>query len=259
MEPRTFAMGDIHGAHKALVQCLERCNFNNEIDTLIQLGDVADGWSETYECVEELLKIKNLIAIKGNHDDWTLTLMTTGVHPGLPQGGRATLDSYLKRNEHSQLYFPESHIKFFQYQHLYYKDDDNKLFVHGGFNRHMLLKDHKDPFVFFWDRDLWHTALSYEAMNKGLVYHGELEEDDSYKNKNVYNFKIKEILSEIFIGHTTTGLWSKSTPMQAGPIWNLDTGAGFEGVLTIMDVKTHEYWQSDRVKTLYPEEAGRRH
>lgn len=58
MEPRTFAMGDIHGAHKALVQCLERCNFNNEIDTLIQLGDVADGWSETYECVEELLKIK---------------------------------------------------------------------------------------------------------------------------------------------------------------------------------------------------------
>lgn len=33
-------MGDIHGAYKALQQCLERSKFNYENDKLIQLGDV---------------------------------------------------------------------------------------------------------------------------------------------------------------------------------------------------------------------------
>jgi serine/threonine protein phosphatase 1 len=54
---KTFVIGDIHGNYRALLQCLERSGFNKEIDTLIQLGDVADGWSETAECVEELLRI----------------------------------------------------------------------------------------------------------------------------------------------------------------------------------------------------------
>jgi serine/threonine protein phosphatase 1 len=37
---RTLVMGDIHGAHKALVQCLEKSGFNMEHDRLIQLGDI---------------------------------------------------------------------------------------------------------------------------------------------------------------------------------------------------------------------------
>ncbi len=60
-------MGDIHGAYQALVQCIERSGLDREHDTLIQLGDITDGFSEVYECAETLLKIKNLIAIKGNH------------------------------------------------------------------------------------------------------------------------------------------------------------------------------------------------
>ena len=67
---KTFVMGDVHGAYKALKQCLERASFDYQNDCLIQLGDIADGGNEVYECVEELLKIKNLVAIKGNHDDW---------------------------------------------------------------------------------------------------------------------------------------------------------------------------------------------
>lgn len=262
---KTFVMGDIHGAHKALLQCLERSNFNRKEDTLIQLGDIVDGWGQSYECVEELLKIKNLIAIKGNHDDWWMEYINCGVHPvRFLHGGHTTFESYKGRCQEdngfgeNSIYIPEDHQKFFRTQHLYYKDDKNRLFVHGGFNRHKLLSEHKDEYVFYWDRDLWHTALSYEAMKKGLVYHYELEEDEKVANeKNVYNFKIKEPLTEIFIGHTTTGLWHKDVPMQAGPIWNLDTGAGFEGKLTIMDVDTHEYWQSDRSKELYPGQFGR--
>jgi|GEM_PF-1291735 len=65
---KIFCIGDIHGSYKGLIQCLERANFNYQKDRLICLGDVADGWTETYECVEELMKIKDLIYVRGNHD-----------------------------------------------------------------------------------------------------------------------------------------------------------------------------------------------
>ncbi len=45
--------------------------------------------------------------------------------------------------------------------------------------------------------------------------------------------------------------------MQAANIWNLDTGAGFKGKLTIMDVTTKEYFQSDLAQDLYKNEKGR--
>lgn len=78
---RTIIAGDIHGSHKALKQCLERSNFDYENDTMIQLGDIVDGWNEVYEEVEELLKIKNLVTIKGNHDDWFNHYLQLGTHP----------------------------------------------------------------------------------------------------------------------------------------------------------------------------------
>lgn len=91
---KTYVIGDIHGAYKALLQCLERSDFDYENDTLIQLGDVCDGWSETYECVEELLKIKNLIPIRGNHDAILLEWMSKGQHPwSWLQGGYGTKKS----------------------------------------------------------------------------------------------------------------------------------------------------------------------
>jgi len=37
----------------------------------------------------------------------------------------------------------------------------------------------------------------------------------------------------------------------------VDTGAAFKGPLTIMDANTKEYWQSEPVHLLYPDENGR--
>lgn len=262
---KTYVMGDIHGGYLALLQCLDRSGFDYENDTLIQLGDVADGWSQTYECVEELLKIKNLISIKGNHDDWTLTMMATGVHPGLSQGGKETQDSYIKYSHHDYdtggIYYPEHHLKFFRNQHLYYVDDQNRCFVHGGFNRHFSIKEQYDPMIFYWDRDLWLAAMSFKATLKGNF-------------KEPIKFKTKDNFKEIFIGHTSTTNWSMNDtvsvggivipgnvpctiPMNAGNVWNLDTGGGFKGKLTIMDINTKQYWQSDLLTDLYPNEKGR--
>ena len=93
---RTFVIGDIHGAYRALRQCLDRAVFDYDQDHLICLGDVCDGWPETKECINELLKIKNLTYILGNHDLWALEWMKTGeINSGWRmQGGDATIKSY---------------------------------------------------------------------------------------------------------------------------------------------------------------------
>jgi serine/threonine protein phosphatase 1 len=56
---------------------------------------------------------------------------------------------------------------------------------------------------------------------------------------------------EIFLGHTTTELYHTLEPLHVCNVWALDTGAGWSGKLTIMDVKTKEYWQSDLSSDFY--------
>ena len=263
-KPRVLVVGDIHGNHKALKQVLERCKFDNDIDTLISLGDVVDGHCESYEVVEELLKIKNLIAIKGNHDDWFQQWIRTDINPiNWGQGQKATGLSYLNHSRPDEAWYsieetpgggkhyietiktndiPDRHIEFFDKQLPYYIDKNNNLFVHGGFNRHYPLEEQGD--ILWWDRDLWSQALSYRQISSV---------------EGIQNPKFKMIgdYNEVFIGHTSTQFWKEDEPMHAANIWNLDTGGGWFGYVTIMDVDTKEFWQSDDAKSLYPEFKGR--
>jgi len=64
---------------------------------------VCDGWPETRQAIDELLKIKNLTYILGNHDFWTLEWMREGVAEEiwLSQGGDATVNSYKDRELHA--------------------------------------------------------------------------------------------------------------------------------------------------------------
>ena len=170
---KVYVIGDIHGAYKALMQCLKKSNFDYQKDKLICLGDVSDGWPETGKCIDEFLKMDNLIYILGNHDTWTLNWMLTGEIPDswLYNGGQATIDSFTK--------LKKSQIEFLQRSHEYYLED-NRLFVHGGIRQNMPLEDQSKE-VFFWDRSLFREAMSLSIDNKET----QLTEFD-----------------EIYIGHT---------------------------------------------------------
>ena len=93
-----------------------------------------------------------------------------------------------------------------------------------------------------WDRDLIRTACT-------------LSKQGGDKPKKLTEF------AEVFLGHTPVSSlllpMALDTPVQLFEIWDLDTGGGWEGKVTIMDIDTHEYWQSDVVHTLYPGEHGR--
>ena len=62
---------------------------------------------------------------------------------------------------------------------------------------------------------------------------------------------------DIFVGHTTSELYNTLQPIHVCNVWNIDTGAGWSGKLTIMDVDTKEYWQSDLTPDLYDDTPDR--
>jgi serine/threonine protein phosphatase 1 len=55
----------------------------------------------------------------------------------------------------------------------------------------------------------------------------------------------------IFVGHNPTVSSGSGTPIQCFNLINLDTGAGYMGYVTVMDVDTMQYWQSDSALAIY--------
>ena len=239
MAQRRFAIGDIHGAHKALLQVLRKAKFNKKQDILICLGDVADGWPEVPECFETLLKIKNLIYITGNHDEWLRSWFKFGQTPYIwrSQGGQATLDAYHRIYAKKGTYITKRHQRILDSAVFYHITEDNKLFVHGGFDWTQPIEN-QSGYSLTWDRELFETALYWRNLNK--------TED------------IAKDYDEVFIGNTSTSRVDPTLdPVHVSNVWNLDQGAGWEGVLTLLNIDSKEYFQSDIVSKLYPDEKGR--
>jgi serine/threonine protein phosphatase 1 len=213
---RTFVIGDIHGRAKALIDVLHISGFCYNTDELIVLGDVVDGGRNTYLVIDELLKIKNVILIIGNHDRWALNWMKTGQE--LPiwvhQGGINTIYSY--RYKSGLKHIPQTHIDFLEAGLPYYIDNRGYLYVHGGFNPYFGIET-QDIEILTWDRDI----IEYALTGGTIPY------------------------SHVFIGHTTTQLVNGDTkPLTINNLTLMDTGGGWNGKLSIMNVDTGEYWQS---------------
>lgn len=242
MKPRTLAIGDIHGGLKALIQVMERAAVT-EHDTLIFLGDYVDGWSESAQVIQYLIELdqkQNCVFIIGNHDEWCEDWLRAGEwdKTWLFHGGSSTIDSYTFVSDAQK----KEHLNFFERMKLYHVDEHHRLFVHAGFTSMHGPSHEFHSSSFKWDRTLWEVARSVDPqMNKDSVLYP----------KRLLQF------DEIFIGHTPTLNYDITTPMQGCNVWNIDTGAAFWGSLTIMDIDTKEFWQSDALPTLYPNEKGR--
>lgn len=226
---RTFVIGDIHGAHKALIQCFERSGFDYVNDKLISLGDACDGWPEVDKVFDELCSISHLVYVIGNHDEWALKWADTGEAPyiWLVQGGKSTTDCYPNGmvKEHHRLLIQAKE----------YYIENNQLFVHGGIEPGRSL-DEQERNTFIWDRNLVNLAL----------YHKE-----TGMEKQLSSFE------QIFVGHTPTLNYGGDLPIKACEVWMMDTGAGYYGKLTIMNLVTGKIYQSDPVPELYPDHPGR--
>lgn len=242
---RKLVIGDIHGGLKALHQVLDKAKVTSK-DTLIFLGDFVDGWSESPAVLDFLIQLEqqqNCIFIKGNHDDLVLKWLTTNKEGfdekmWFQHGGEATSLSYERVDKATK----EKHITFLKSLKNYYLDDENRLFIHAGFTNVRGVDFEFFKPLFYWDRTLWEMALALDPnLSKDHI---------SYPNR-------LKLYHEIYIGHTPVTKINETIPVNKACIWNVDTGAAFKGKLTIMDIETKEFWQSDALPDLYPDEKGR--
>lgn len=255
---KKYVIGDIHGNYLALNELLNKINFDYENDLLICLGDIVDGWPQTFECIELLLKIKNLIKIKGNHDEWfekyahivlsenydLNDLNDLNIYSWLFHGGKATVDSYINNNN---IYKFERHKEFISSSLNYYIDDNNNLFIHAGYNDNNIPIKNKNKYdySYLWDRQ-------YVILKIINTYH--IKEFNGDKNFN-----------NVFIGHTPTisfennkHIKDTSKPIINKNIYLVDTGIAFTGYLSCINLDTFEIYQSNKTGwEYYPDFKGR--
>lgn len=237
---RTLVIGDIHSGKRALEQALGRVKLQPQ-DHLIFLGDYVDAWSHAAETIDFLIRLgghQKCTFIRGNHDDLCLNYLTKAEAPEnwLLHGGQQTKDSY----DAQPNAIVEQHISFLQSLADYHFDTVNsRLFLHAGYTNLRGVEHEYFTKTFYWDRTLWELAQVFEDSSSNAL-------PPRLKN-----------YSEIFIGHTPVSKKEMTPPKRAANVWNIDTGAAFKGAVSILDVHTKQFWQSDAVESLYPGEPGR--
>ncbi len=216
---RTLVLGDVHGEHKQLKQVLLAANVSDE-DLIISLGDVVDRGPEPFKCMQILHDLKHVILIKGNHDV-ALRPYTKGYKHALDghHGSYITMGKWRTADEPMQSFVR----RFLAEQESFYIDRHNNCYVHAGFDYTLPITEQHE-FTLLWDRKMWEDAMAYQA--EGL------------RMPTVEGFK------KVFIGHTPTISYGSKDPMFCAGVWNIDTGCGKGGLLTIMDVETEQYWQA---------------
>jgi serine/threonine protein phosphatase 1 len=239
---RTFVIGDIHGALKALDQVIAKLKLKAD-DTLIFLGDYVDGWSQSAQVIERLMQLEtqyHCIFIKGNHDAWVEGWLRgePSETTWLNNGGAQSIASY----EHIDAARRLVHLNFYERMPGYYIDDENRLFIHAGFTSMHGPERERFTANYYWDRTLWEMAIIMDMRVK--------------KHSKLYPKRLL-LYKEIYIGHTPTINYDVEVPMHACNVWNVDTGAAFYGRISALNIKTKKFWQSDPVRELYPDEQGR--
>lgn len=239
MLPRTFVIGDIHGGLLALKQLLHKVGIQPS-DTLIFIGDYVDGWSQSAGVISYLLQLRfscHCIFLRGNHDAYCEQWLETGIPEAnwLKNGGSTTINSYQQVPEDIR----HLHRQFFRELLNFYVDNENRLFVHAGFISKSGVRHEPDYKNFYWDRTLWQQTLQHKAA-KGEQGPARL---GLYKS--------------VYIGHTPTLNSGSTVPVQAYNLWNVDTGAGYTGPLSALEIHTEAVYQSDIVRWFYPNETGR--
>lgn len=239
---RTLVIGDIHGGLRALVQVFDQLNLQ-ENDKFIFVGDYVDGWSESAKTISYLIEFSkdhDCIFLRGNHDELLYKYLKYQENNPiwLKNGGDSSVKSYsgISSKEKS------SHLSFLEGLQNYHIDKENRLFVHAGFtNIHGPQYEHY-PNMVYWDRTLWEVARSVDP---------KLGKEDLNYPKRL------SLFSEIYIGHTPVTHLGASRPLHYANVWNVDTGAGFKGALSVLEIHSKKIWQSDPVWQLYPDENGR--
>ena len=209
--PRLLAIGDIHGASKALNALLEVVKVRPE-DTLVTLGDYVDRGPDTKGVLERLCDLQHttdLIPLMGNHEAVMLAALDSpaALEDWLGIGGDAVLRSY---NTSSLTGVPREHVDFLRSLRRWHETREH-FFVHANAMDDVDLAD-QDDFILLWEP--LYFAPSRHKSGKTMI-----------------------------CGHTPQ---ASGRPKNWGTAVCIDTGAGHGRWLTCTDVRNGHYWQADQ-------------
>jgi serine/threonine protein phosphatase 1 len=208
---RTIAIGDIHGWSAALKALLTAIDPRPE-DEIITLGDYIDRGPDSKGVLEQLIALAGrckLVPLTGNHEVMFFDALDgqAGFHFWMEFGGGDMLASYGARDELARI--PEEHVEFLRSCLPYYETNDH-IFVHANYwpNRAM--------------RDQSTNTLFWEVLKPELAA-------PHYSQRPV------------IVGHTPQ---PGHYILDLGFLKCIDTGCGFGGRLTAIDVYSGRVWQA---------------
>lgn len=204
---RLIAIGDIHGHNLALQALLSQISPGKD-DIIVMLGDYINRGPDSCGVIETLLKLQEqcqLIPILGNHEEMMLD-SRNDCHAEQRwrfQGGEATLQSYGDNAGVSQI--PENHWEFISQCRPYY-ETEHFIFTHANY--------------------CWYSALDQQPSS--LLRWISIEESEP---------RLHVSGKTVILGHTPGAIRDYEFCRC------IDTGCGFGGMLTGMDVDSKHIWQ----------------
>lgn len=182
---KTYAIADLHGRHDLLWGALAKIasHAGNEPHQIVTMGDYIDRGPKSAETVQCLMNLqaegKNVVCLKGNHEDMMVETLTKPLHPDwwIGNGGGATLVSY--GHPRSGLYdssvVPQEHIDWINSLPLMHIDE-HRVFVHAWVDSSIPLERQK-PEKVMWE--LYPPGAKYgHRMSGRHVVHGHHQFED---------------------------------------------------------------------------------
>ncbi len=236
---KTFFSTDWHGEYHKARKALFLAGFDYNKDRLVFGGDYSDRGSKSFECMELLLSIKNLVYIRGNHCECILDMFTKNRVDLWKYGQKQTLISYINNSDkyrdskYSEFVrekmsgvipevptnlAPITHINLLTNSLHYFIDEDNRFYVHAGYLTN--LKEtplEEQTGIMTWDRQYVNNIINLNSFDP--------------------NFK------EVFLGHTPVQHLDETDRVKnVNNLWLCDTGSGkfSNAPVTVINVKTKE-------------------
>lgn len=213
MQPRTISISDIHGHSIALEALLESVDVQQR-DTLVFLGDYIDRGPDSKGVIEQVIRLADrchVVPLMGNHEEMLLSARADNrsFETWMSNGGDAALRSYGTTDDLNCI--PQKHIDFFQGL-LRGHETEDYFFFHANYAPNWRLEDHDS-----------NTAL-WMSLNDipGPHYSGKIA----------------------VLGHTPQ---PEGKILDLGHLICIDTGCGFGGLLTALDLTSRKIWQVDEL------------
>jgi serine/threonine protein phosphatase 1 len=210
-QPRTIAVGDVHGCIHALDAVLDAIQPGGD-DQLVLMGDYIDRGHESRAVIDRILELSgrcHVVSLLGNHELMLLRGLAAADerHFWLQFGGRETLDSY---GGHPSG-IPPAHLDFMR-SCLRFFETETHFFVHANYAPDLDLSEQPESLL------LWtHLIRSVPAPHKcGKI---------------------------AVVGHTPQ---VSGEILDLGHLICVDTYCVGGGWLTALDVANRTVWQADR-------------